>query len=72
MSHDLCACGQPLHYTDAKLKDIVTTLVQESGEFVIVKVNKSLYLVQRHYLALHGIQAADLPRLVREGIVKEG
>lgn len=62
---DMCHCGRPLHYTDPEVEAAVRKLVAETGEYVIVRVgqNGKGYLVQRHYMALHGIRAVDLPSL---------
>jgi hypothetical protein len=58
-----CPCGLPLHYTDPVVERLVRTLVRDLGEFVTVKTPEGSWRVSRHYLALHGVKAADLPRL---------
>jgi len=65
-----CACGKPLHYTDAAAEAMVSRLVRELGEHIPVVVEGVRYKVQRHYIALHGLKAQDLPRLARQGIVE--
>jgi len=66
-----CACGRPLHYNSSYVQDMVTRLAQRLGETVIVSVGGRRYKVQRHYLALHGLKAKELPQLAEQGIVKE-
>lgn len=64
---DLCACGRPLHYTDDDLRDAIQTFVDELGETMPVRViPDQVYLVPRHYIALHGIKAQELPELAKK------
>jgi len=58
-----CACGHPLHYTNDVAQRAVEALVRELGENVTVRVGLRRWLVQRHYIALHGLKADDLPLL---------
>lgn len=61
-----CACGLPLHYTDKKTKKHIEALVSKVGEFIKVKLPESggrTFLVQRHYIALHGIDGKTLENL---------
>ncbi len=58
-----CACGEKLHYTDPEKQKRVQALVDQLGEFIKVEHNYKTYLVQRHYIALHGIKAVDLSEL---------
>lgn len=60
---DRCHCGQPLHYTNADTERRVRELVAQQGEFVPVTVRGRTWLVQRHYIALHGIKGWELPTL---------
>lgn len=60
---ELCACGRPLHYSDPASQAQVQTLVDRLGADVEVTVGNRSWLVQRHYIALHGIKGADLPTL---------
>lgn len=59
----LCACGRALHYSDPRVQRQVQGLVDRLGQNVIVTVGHRRWLVPRHYIALHGINAADLPQL---------
>ena len=61
-----CACGQPLHYIDPASEEVVQKLVDKLGEFVDVGVGGKIYKIPRHYIALHGLQAASLPQLAEE------
>lgn len=67
-----CACGLPLHYTDPSVEEMVSKQVAELGEYIPVTVGTERYMVQRHYIALHGLNAPDLPRLLEQGIVFRG
>jgi hypothetical protein len=60
---DLCACGRPLHYTDPSIQRQVQNLIDRMGADVVVTVGDQSWSVQRHYIALHGLKAADLPTL---------
>jgi hypothetical protein len=59
-----CYCGKPLHYTDGSKQKFVQKLVDELGEFIPVTVpSKGTFLVQRHYIALHGIKGENIETL---------
>lgn len=66
-----CACGRELHYTDKANQLMVQKLVDQLGENVkvIYTGNGKTYLVQRHFIALHGLKGADLPKLGFKEIV---
>jgi hypothetical protein len=59
----LCHCGQPLHFTDPMVEDYFKDLVRALGPTVKIQAMGKTYEVQRYYVALHGIAAADLPEL---------
>lgn len=65
-----CACGMPLHYNSSMTEEAINKLSNQLGEFVEVKVEDRKYKVQRHYIALHGIKAAELDELADRGIVE--
>ena len=65
-----CACGKPLHYQDKKVQQIIETMVTKLGKEVKVTVENKTYLVQRHYIALHGLKANELPELEKQKIVR--
>lgn len=65
-----CACGMPLHYPNFATKKSADRNIEQSGEFVVVECGADRYRVQRHYIALHGLAAADLPELARRGIIE--
>ena len=58
-----CACGQALHYLDKNMQNKVQELVDELGEFIPVSVGSRTFMVQRHYIALHGIKGVDLTNM---------
>ncbi len=60
---ELCHCGQPLHYNSPECQQQVRQLVDELGTHIRVTVGGRTWLVQRHYLALHGLKAVELPFL---------
>ncbi len=59
----MCACGKPLHYSDPLLQQMVQRAVDALGANVRVVVKGRVWLVPRHYIALHGLVAAELDRL---------
>ena len=60
---ELCACGQRLHYQDPANYAKVAALVRELGSDLPVTVGRRTWMVPRHFIALHGLRAADLPEL---------
>jgi len=58
-----CACGRPLHYSDPAIEKFVRARVEELGPMVPVVVDDRAWLVPRHYIALHGLKAWELPGL---------
>jgi len=68
MTDDRCACGQPLHYSSPELRAQVERMIASVGgnPMVIVTVTSKLgrptrhFLVQRHYIALHGLKTQEL------------
>jgi len=65
-----CASGLPLHYTDKALQAVVEGYVKELGPEVVVEIEGRKYLAQRHYIALHGLKAAEIESLVKRGVVR--
>lgn len=71
MAIERCACGRPLHY--ARLYDQMLTerLIAATGPEVPVKLNNRTWLVQQHYLALHGptnFEKMKFAELVEDGV----
>jgi hypothetical protein len=60
-----CACGRELHYSDAAIQAYVDCAIEELGPTVPVSTPAGTWYVPRHYYALHGLDAAALPRLAR-------
>lgn len=60
-SMTLCACGEPLHYSSAENEAKVQYLVDQFGADVKITVGVRSWMVPRHYIALHGIAAQELP-----------
>lgn len=58
-----CPCGLPLHYTDPEVFAAVERIIAELGPDIVVTVGARTWLVPRHYLALHGLRAWELPTL---------
>jgi hypothetical protein len=58
-----CHCGQPLHYSDPDMKRAVEAIIRVLGEYTLVKIGGRAWRVQRHYIALHGLKAVELPFL---------
>lgn len=66
----LCHCGQPLHYEDPELQRAVEDIIQALGEYILVKAGGRAWRVNRHYIALHGLKAAELPFLGLEEVTE--
>ena len=62
---DECGCGRPIHYTDPVIQALVQAQVDDLGPLVKVEVEGVPYRVPRHYIALHGIKAEELPALAQ-------
>lgn len=54
-----CPCGLPLHYLSKDSERMVKKLVEELGENISVNFGDRVWLVSRHYIALHGLRGAD-------------
>lgn len=67
-----CHCGLPLHYTDTGIEEYVRCMIKMYGEYVVIQLvdgeNEPRYRVPRHYIALHGLKAAELDKLGFERI----
>lgn len=61
-----CPCGLPLHYSDPELKRLVEGLIEDWGKTVAITTPAGTWEVPRHYVALHGIVAKDLPKLAEK------
>ena len=61
----MCPCGLPLHYTNPVIKRYVEDLIATKGEKIMVTTGSPprSWMVPRHYIALHGLKAAELPNL---------
>ena len=59
----MCACGKPLHYSDPFLQRMVQNLIDDLGENIQITVEGRTWLIPRHYLALHGLKAHEIPFL---------
>jgi hypothetical protein len=62
-TEELCHCGRPLHYSDPVVEAFTRDLIRANGPTVKVNVGARTWEVDRHYIALHGLAAADLPEL---------
>ena len=63
MTPELCPCGLPLHYTDRRIEGYVRTLIHEHGPTVEIHTPEGVWRVPRHYIALHGVKAENVPQL---------
>ena len=59
----MCACGRPLHYADLEVQAYVERMCAVLGPILPVWLRGVAYLVPRHYIALHGLKAVELPTL---------
>ena len=60
---DACPCGRGLHYTNPAQQHAVEKLVKLYGVTVKVRTPAGAWLVPRHWIALHGLAAQELPDL---------
>jgi hypothetical protein len=56
----MCACGRPLHYSDPELQHKVEEIIERKGETIKVTIGNRSWMVQRHYIALHGLSYVDV------------
>jgi hypothetical protein len=61
----MCACGRPLHYWNPKVQQMVQEFVDHYGPDMKVVVQGGAFMVPRHYIALHGLTASELPELAK-------
>ncbi len=59
----LCPCGRPLHYFSKVKQAQVQALCNLLGEDIPVHFTDRVWMVSRHYIALHGLRPVDLPTL---------
>jgi hypothetical protein len=64
---DVCPCGRLLHYPDAVTEAGMRRLVQRFGYWITVRLaDGRAWRVPRHFLALHLLQADELPALAAQ------
>ncbi|HEY1242202.1 MAG TPA: hypothetical protein VGF16_16675 [Bryobacteraceae bacterium] len=70
---EMCACGRPLHYSDARIRETVEQMIAQLGERVKVSCGGRAWMVPRHFIALHGLRAEELgtPKLPGRRIRRE-
>lgn len=72
-----CACGLPLHYPNEETRLAVQRMIDLAGGDQYVTVTEfqmpplpfhkgRSWRVQRHYIALHGLKAQELPAIAAE------
>jgi len=62
----MCACGEPLHYSSPEMEATIQKLVDELGECIDITIGDCVYEVPRHYIALHGVIAGDVPAVAEQ------
>ncbi len=61
---DQCYCGEPLHYASESSRKRVQEIIDESGRWQKVTIiGVGSFVVDRHYIALHGIKGGELVAL---------
>lgn len=62
---EMCHCGKPLHYTDPSNERLARKMIAmvDDPYVTVIDPNGVRWRVQRHYIALHGLKGADIPRL---------
>lgn len=66
-----CPCGKDLHYTSVDDQRLVEKYVRELGLEVKVVNGSKTYMVNRHYIALHGLKSLEMEDLAKKGVIKE-
>jgi len=66
-----CPCGRPLHYTLPFVGWLVEGQIADEGPEQVVEVIGHRWLVPRHYIALHGLKAEQLPDIAERYGFKE-
>ena len=63
----MCACGRRLHYSNPNVQAGMCRVIEELGEFIPIQIagTAATFEVPRHYIALHGIKAREIPELAR-------
>jgi len=62
----MCACGQLLHYKTPEREYMMCKIVRELGALIPFWIGaEEGYMVPRHYVALHGVKASELPELAK-------
>lgn len=59
----MCSCGRLLHYEDPATRTLMDKMVEKFGPLTTVVVGDRSYRVPRHYIALHGLKAWEVPQL---------
>lgn len=59
----MCACGKPLHYSNPEMQQVVEEIIQVKGKDIKVTIGDRSWMVQRHYIALHGLSSDDMQYL---------
>jgi len=63
VTEERCHCGRPLHYRVPEIEQAMRRLVERFGPNVVVETPDGRWRVPRHYIALHGLKASELPTL---------
>lgn len=61
----MCPCGKPLHYSSKAREYMMLQMVRQLGETVPVSTPAGKWAVPRHFIALHGFEAGELPALAQ-------
>lgn len=63
----LCPCGKPLHYNNPDYQQNVEKLIQQLGVDIKVDIIPGeIYLIPRHYIALHGLKANEIKQIAKK------
>lgn len=66
MTDAMCACGEPLHYSSAEMRELVDSMIELAGGDPLIEVvtGGKRWRVPRHYIALHGVPPSwEMPAL---------
>lgn len=63
---ELCACGKPLHYSNPETQRTIQKFIDQLGPTVTIRCFGKALKVPRHFIALHGLRASELPYLAEQ------
>ncbi len=60
---EICHCGKPLHYNNKDVQCYMDKIISDLGRYITVCIGNKNYKVDRHYIALHGLEGRTIDSL---------